>query len=149
MAISIWEASITSDPLEVPRPMADSDSGAVVDFWGTVREMENGREIAGINYEVHQTMAQYQMNLLAEKATVEFFLIQLVLRHRVGFVRTGEASLFLRVASRHRAAAFAASQWLIDELKQKVPIWKRPVFRDAERNEIAARKKQFAEATRA
>jgi molybdopterin synthase catalytic subunit len=149
MAISIWEASITTDPLEYPGRTADSDSGAVVDFWGTVREMENGREIVGINYEAHQTMAHHQMNLLAEKATVDFFLTQLVLRHRIGFVRTGEASLFLRVASRHRAAAFAASQWLIGELKQKVPIWKRVVFRDTKQNEVAEITKQFEEATRA
>lgn len=148
MATSIWEASITADPLECPGQMADSDSGAVVDFWGTVREMENGCEIAGINYEAHQAMAQHQMDLLAEKATVDFFLTRLVLRHRVGFVPTGEASLFLRVASRHRAAAFAASQWLIGELKQKVPIWKRPVFKGAEQKEIAAKRTQFEEATR-
>jgi molybdopterin synthase catalytic subunit len=149
MAISIWEASITNDPLEFPGQMADPNSGAAVDFWGTVRETEDGREIAGINYEAHQTMAQHQMNLLAKKATADFSLTHLVLRHRVGFVRAGEASLFLRVTSRHRAAAFAASQWLIDELKQKVPIWKRPVFKEAERNEIAASQKQFEEITRA
>ena len=75
-------------------------------------------------------MAEHQMRLLAEKARVDFFLTGLILRHRVGFVPTGEASLFLRVVSRHRAAGFAASQWLIEELKQKVPIWKRPIFKD-------------------
>ena len=129
MAISIWEVSIVDGRLEFPGELSDPGSGAVVDFWGRVRGIEDERELKGITYEVHRAMAEHQMNLLAEKATVDFFLIGLVLRHRVGFVEVGEASLFLRVASRHRAAAFAASEWLIEELKQKVPIWKRPVFK--------------------
>ncbi len=128
MAKSICEVSITTDPLEFPGQLSDFASGAVVDFWGAVREIEEGRALEGIEYEVHRAMAEHQMNLLAEKAIADFFLTELVLRHRVGFVSTGEASLFLRVASRHRAAAFAASQWLIAELKNKVPIWKRPRF---------------------
>ncbi len=144
MAISIWKVSIVNAPLEFPGDLADSGSGAVIDFWGRVREIENGRAIEGINYEVHHAMAEHQMNLLAEKATTDFFLTALVLRHRVGFVRTGEASLFLRTASRHRAAAFAASEWLIAELKAKVPIWKRPVFITAE---TPRREQQLEEAT--
>jgi len=55
-------------------------------------------------------------------------LNQVLLHHRVGFVRTGEASLFLRVSAQHRAAAFEASKWIVDELKKKVPIWKKPAF---------------------
>jgi molybdopterin synthase catalytic subunit len=144
MAISNWEISIVDAPLEFPGEPSDSDSGAVIDFWGRVREIEDGRSIEGINYEVHRAMAEHQMSLLAEKATVDFFLTGLVLRHRVGFVRTGEASLFLRAASRHRAAAFAASQWLIAELKEKVPIWKRPIFKTAE---AARSEQQLEEAT--
>jgi molybdopterin synthase catalytic subunit len=144
MAISIWKVSIINAPLEFPGDLANSGSGAVVDFWGRVREIEDGRAIEGINYEVHHAMAEHQMNLLAEKATIDFFLTALVLRHRVGFVRTGEASLFLRTASRHRAAAFAASQWLVAELKEKVPIWKRPIFITGE---AARNEQQLEEAT--
>ena len=132
MAISIWEVSIIDGSLEFPGELSDPGSGAVVDFWGRVRGIEGERELEGITYEVHRAMAEHQMNLLAEKATVDFHLTGLVLRHRVGFVPVGEASLFLRVASRHRAAAFAASEWLIEELKQRVPIWKRPVFKTLE-----------------
>jgi molybdopterin synthase catalytic subunit len=128
MAISIWEASITDAPLERPDQLCDAASGAVVEFWGVVRGVENGREIEGIYYEVNRAMAEHQMNSLAEKAAIDFSLTQLVIRHRIGFVKAAEVSLFLRAASSHRPAAFAASQWLIDELKRKVPIWKRPVF---------------------
>ena len=52
-----------------------------------------------------------------------------MVHHRVGFVRTGEASLFLQVGAPHRAAAFEASKWIVDELKKKAPIWKRPRFK--------------------
>ena len=132
MAIPFWEVSITSDRLEFPPHAFNLHSGAVIDFWGIVRGLEDGCEIEGIDYEVHQAMAEHQMNLLAEKARNEFCLTNLILCHRVGFVPAGDASLFLRVAAGHRAAAFSGSQWLIQELKQKVPIWKRPIFKDKE-----------------
>lgn len=131
MAISISEILITNQPLQSPGELRDPGSGAVIDFWGKVRGIEDGRELEGINYEVHRVMAEYQMNFLAKKATINFFLTGLLLLHRIGFVPVGEASLFLRVASPQRAAAYAASQWLVEELKKKVPIWKRPVFKEA------------------
>ena len=147
MAISNSEILITNLPLEFPGELRDPGSGAMIDFLGRVRGIEDGRELEGINYEVHRVMAEYQMNFLAQKATINFSLTRLLLLHRVGFVPVGEASLFLRVASHHRAAAFAASQWLIEELKQKVPIWKRPVFRAD--NPAPVREKQFTQFTRA
>lgn len=99
-----------------------------MDFWGVVRGLEDGREISGIEYEAHREMAQHQLELLVEKARARFPLEQVILRHRIGLVPAGEASLFLRCTSPHRAAAFEASEWIIVELKKKVPIWKRPVF---------------------
>ncbi|HET9856292.1 MAG TPA: molybdenum cofactor biosynthesis protein MoaE [Chthoniobacterales bacterium] len=83
----------------------------------------------GIDYEAHKTMADHQMKILANAAAENFRLNQVLLHHRIGFVRTGEASLFLRVSAQHRAAAFEASEWIVDELKKKVPIWKRPRFK--------------------
>ena len=103
-------------------------AGAVLDFWGVVRELEDGRKIEGIDYEAHEAMAEHQMKVIADAAAETFRLNQVVLHHRVGFVRTGEASLFLRVSAQRRAAAFEASKWIVDELKKKVPIWKKPAF---------------------
>lgn len=108
--------------------MWDGAAGASVDFWGVVRALEDGREISGIEYEAHETMAEHQMEMIARAARAEFELKGLILQHRIGLVATGEASLFLRVASAHRGAAYAASAWIVAELKQKVPIWKRPLF---------------------
>ncbi|MGZ8899670.1 MAG: molybdenum cofactor biosynthesis protein MoaE, partial [Limisphaerales bacterium] len=62
----------------------------------------------------------------AEEAAAAFQLNQIQIRHRLGFVPTGEPSLFVRVGSQHRAEAFRAGGWIVDELKKRVPIWKRP-----------------------
>jgi molybdopterin synthase catalytic subunit len=122
------EILITTDPLPTPAKNWDGDAGAILDFWGVVRGLEDGREIRGIEYEAHQAMAQHQMEGLVETARQDFSLREVILRHRIGFIPAGEASLFLRVSSGHREAAFAASRWMVAELKKKVPIWKNPLF---------------------
>jgi len=128
--MAIWnsEILITTAPLQSLPNDWEGSAGAYVDFWGVVRGLEDGREISGIEYEAHEAMAQRQLEMIAEAARIQFDLAGIVLRHRIGFVAAGEASLFLRVASAHREAAFQASQWIVAELKQKVPIWKRPLF---------------------
>jgi molybdopterin synthase catalytic subunit len=122
------EILITTSPLQSRPNKWSGAAGASVDFWGVVRTLEDGREISGIEYEAHQTMAQRQMEMIAEAARTEFGLEEVTLQHRIGFVAAGEASLFLRVKSAHREAAFRASSWIVTELKKKVPIWKRPLF---------------------
>src|ERR1700681_1330647 len=129
MANSVSQVLLTEARLEAPKEDVDVAAGAVVDFWGVVRELEDGREIEGIDYEAHQAMAEHQMKIVADAAVENFRLHQVLLHHRTGFVRTGEASLFLRVSAQHRAAAFEASKRIVDELKKKVPIWKKPRLR--------------------
>jgi molybdopterin synthase catalytic subunit len=131
MAISVCEVSLTEGPLVLPERADDPQAGAVVVFWGAVRSMEEGREITGIEYEAHRQMAEHQMRLVAESAAEKFDVRKIFLRHRIGFVAAGEPSVVVRVASGHRGAAFAASQWIMDELKRVVPIWKHPVFKEA------------------
>ena len=131
MAISIWSVLITRGPIEfVPHAM-DGKTGAAVDFLGIVRAEEDNRAITGIDYEANQPMAEHQLNAIAESAATDFAVSRIIITHRIGFVRAAEPSLFLRVESAHRSAAFAASVWIIDELKKRVPIWKRPIFADA------------------
>ena len=122
------EILITTSQLQSRPNRWSGAAGASVDFWGVVRTLEDGREIFGIEYEAHQTMAQCQMEMIAEAARTDFGLEEVILQHRIGFVAAGEASLFLRVASAHREATFRASSWIVTELKKKVPIWKRPLF---------------------
>jgi molybdopterin synthase catalytic subunit len=126
MANSVCEVLLTEERLTVPEAVVDPAAGAMVDFWGVVRKLENGREIEGIDYETNGAMAEHQLGMIAGQAISEFKLQRILIHHRIGFVAVGERSLFLRVAAAHRAAAFAASKWIVDELKQKVPIWKHP-----------------------
>jgi molybdopterin synthase catalytic subunit len=128
MANSLCEIVLTEAPLKAPENDVLS-AGAVVDFWGLVRRLEDGREIEGIDYEAHREIAEHQLTQIAEQAAEKFRLQIVLIHHRIGFIAVGEASLFLRVASTHRSEGFRAGQWMVDELKKKVPIWKRPRFK--------------------
>ena len=128
MANGVCKISVTQQPLAA-RVTGIPGAGAVVDFWGVVRLLEDSREIDGIDYDAHQEMAEHQLKRIAEKAAERFGLKLVIIHHRIGFITVGEPSLFLRVASSHRSEGFRASQWIVDELKKKVPIWKRPRFK--------------------
>lgn len=129
MANSLCEVLLTEALLKAPENRIDGKAGAIVDFWGVVRALEEGRGIEGIDYETHPAMAEHQLRLLTETAAQKFRLEKVVVYHRVGFVPAGEASLFLQARAAHRTAAFDASRWIVEELKKKVPIWKRPRFK--------------------
>lgn len=129
MANPVCEVLLTEALLRAPENDGDRTAGAVVDFWGVVRGVEDGRQIEGIEYEAHREMAEHQLRLVAEIATEKFQLKKAMVHHRVGLVRAGEASLFLQVRAQHRTAAFEAGKWIVNELKKKVPIWKRPLFK--------------------
>jgi molybdopterin synthase catalytic subunit len=140
MAISVCEVSLTESPLDLPEARNDPGAGAIVLFWGAVRSSEEGREITGIEYEAHRAMAEHQMRIVADSASEKFEVKEILLHHRIGFVPVAEPSVVVRVASAHRGAAFGASQWIMDELKRVVPIWKHPVFKD-EPPELAGKPK--------
>jgi molybdopterin synthase catalytic subunit len=102
-----------------------------------VRRFENGREIEGIEYEAHREMAERQLKQIAEQAVEEFGLNFVTIHHRIGFIAVAEPSLVVGVTSPHRGEGFRAAQWIVDELKKKVPIWKKPRFQ-ADRDRHAA-----------
>jgi molybdopterin synthase catalytic subunit len=131
MANFVCEVLLTEGPLEAPPQNHHGDAGATVDFWGVVRRLEDGREIEGIDYEAHTE--------IAEEGVEKFRLQRVIVYHRIGFIAVGEPSLFVRVASPHRSEGFRASQWIVDELKKKVPIWKRPRFKMEKQHHAAHR----------
>src|ERR1700722_20630801 len=102
-------------------------AGAVVYFAGVVRGTEDGAAIAAMEYEAFEKMAERQFGLLFDEMEKRWPVESVRLVHRVGMVKVNEASLWVEVVAPHRAEAFAACQWLIDELKRVVPIWKKPV----------------------
>jgi molybdopterin synthase catalytic subunit len=119
---------ITKRPLDGSDLRFSRTEGAVVDFFGVVRTIENERMIDGIEYEAFEAMAQRQLSLIAEEARDRYGLASVIVHHRIGFVPAGEPSLFVRVTARHRRAAFEGSSQIIERLKQAVPIWKHPVY---------------------
>ena len=101
--------------------------GAVVNFLGVVRGSEEGKSISAIEYEAFEKMVTHQFNLLFDEMEKRWPIESVRLVHRVGVVRVNEASLWVEIVAPHRGEAFAACQWLIDEMKRTVPIWKTPV----------------------
>jgi molybdopterin synthase catalytic subunit len=126
------EIRITKQPLD-PRVLHFSRTeGAVVDFFGVVRSIENELMIEAIEYEAFEAMAERQLALIADEAKDRYGLVSVIIHHRIGLIPVGEASLFVRVTARHRRAAFEGSSQIIERLKQAVPIWKHPVYANAQ-----------------
>ena len=95
MANVVCEISVTQEPLAA-RASDVAGAGAIVDFWGVVRPIEDGREIEGIDYDAHREMAEHQLKRIAEQAAERFGLKLVIVHHRIGFIAVGESSLFLQ-----------------------------------------------------
>ncbi len=121
------EVLLTSAALTRPPARFDAASGGVVEFFGVVRGQEGPDAIAGIDYEAYQEMARHQFDRLVEETAARFPGHDLTVHHRSGCGPVAEPSLFLRVSAAHRGPAFSAAEWFIDEMKQRIPIWKHPV----------------------
>jgi molybdopterin synthase catalytic subunit len=102
--------------------------GAVIYFLGIVRELEGERNVAALDYEAFEKMAVHQFGKIFDEIEKRWPIESVRVVHRIGVVAANEASLWVEVAAPHRAEAFQACQFLIDEMKKVVPIWKRPVF---------------------
>jgi molybdopterin synthase catalytic subunit len=126
-------ASIVRTAIETSQILANvkrGEDGAAVVFEGIVRNQTRGRKTLYLDYEAYEDMALQQMERLAEQARKQFQIRDVALVHRLGRLEIGETSVLIVVASAHRAAAFEACRWLIDTLKQTVPIWKKEYFED-------------------
>jgi len=123
--------TITTQPINEAALLSErkisSAIGAVVNFLGVVRGVEREKKISAIEYEAFQKMVEHQFNLLFDEMGKRWPIESVRLVHRVGVVKVNEPSLWVEVVAPHRGEAFAACQWLIDEMKRVVPIWKKPV----------------------
>jgi len=131
MANPVCEVRLTDEPLRLPEHPC-CGSGAVLDFLGVVRPLELNQQISGIDYEAHETMALHQMELIVREAVAKFGLDSAIIHHRTGFVAAGEPSVAVRTSSRHRAESYQANEWIMEQLKTRVPIWKQPCFKKLE-----------------
>jgi len=125
------ELLICSDPIDEHKLLETrrhaSAAGAVVYFLGVVRPSEEGAIIQAIEYEAFNQMAEHQFGLLFDALEARWPILSIRLIHRIGRVAAGEASLWVEIMAPHRGEAFAACQFLIDEMKRTVPIWKKPI----------------------
>jgi len=105
-------------------------AGGIDVFIGTTRQWTRGRETAALSYECYAGMALNVMKALVREAETQWPILKVALWHRLGPVAIAEASVIIGVATAHRAEAFAACRFLIDRLKEEVPIWKQEHYAD-------------------
>ena len=125
------EVTITTEPIDeaglLARRAMSPGMGAAVYFAGVVRGTEDGAPISAIDYEAFQKMAQHQFELIFREMQRRWPVESVRVVHRLGRVKVNEPSLWVEVVAAHRGEAFAACQFLIDEMKRVVPIWKKPL----------------------
>jgi molybdopterin synthase catalytic subunit len=124
---------ITKGPIDhaaVTDRVRSNQAGAVCSFLGTVREMTGDRRTVALDYEAYPEMALKTMADLEREARDRWPILDLALVHRVGHLDLGEISVVVAVSCPHRHQAFDACRWLIDTLKESVPIWKKEVWAD-------------------
>lgn len=123
--------TITTNPIEEPALLArrrmGQSMGAVVYFSGVVRAEEDGKNIRALEYEAFEPMVKHQFELIFREMEKRWPIESVRLVHRIGVVNVNDPSLWVEVIAPHRGEAFAACQYLIDEMKRVVPIWKKPV----------------------
>ena len=124
------------DPAAVQRQLGSVDAGASVVFTGTTRRLTAGRETVDLTYECYRELAEKSMRELESTARARWELVECIVLHRLGVVPLGEANVVVGVSAPHRDAAFEAARWLIDTLKERVPIWKQEHWADGSRQWI-------------
>lgn len=122
--------------------IASDDAGAVVLFVGTTRRTTNGKKTVKLEYDCYKPMALAELEKLRDQAMQRWSLERCAIVHRVGEVKIGEASIAVALSSPHRAEAFDACQWLMNRLKQEVPIWKKEQWEDGSTEWIHPEKSQ-------
>lgn len=131
----------------VPRPLdaadlvaavSHADAGAVASFIGTVRATNDGKAVDGIEYSAYDAMAKRELAAIAEVAVEQYPRLRLAVEHRVGALDIGDASVVIAASHPHRAEALAAVQFVLEELKRRVPIWKREHYADGTREWVHA-----------
>ena len=121
------------DALSLVRDVAGPSHGAIILFLGVVREMNDGRGVTGIEYSAYEAMATAELQAIAREAGERFAPSSISIVHRLGELSLEEASVGIAVAHPHRGEAYEVSRWVIEELKRRVPIWKREHYVDGTR----------------
>jgi molybdopterin synthase catalytic subunit len=108
------------------------ESGGIDIFIGTVRNATKGKPVIRLEFEAYEPMAVVEMKKILKQAAEKWPIQKALIHHRVGTLEVGEAPVVIAVSAAHRAAAFEACRFIIDTLKETVPIWKKEIFEDGE-----------------
>lgn len=125
--------SVTTDPIDAAGLLASCASasdGAAILFVGVVRDHNEGRPVDHLDYEAYPPMAEAALREIVREARERWEVGEISVIHRYGRLEIGEASVAIAVAAPHRDAAYEASRYVIEELKKRVPIWKREGYGD-------------------
>ncbi len=134
------------DPASLIHEVAHPAHGAILLFLGVVREVNDGRDVTGIEYSAYEAMAASELVAIADEAADRFATSAVAIEHRLGELALEEASVGIAVAHAHRDDAYALSRWVIEELKRRVPIWKREHYADGTREWVDPSGRSTAEA---
>jgi molybdopterin synthase catalytic subunit len=126
----IIEIVDTIDTAKVYSELSDAKSGGICVFVGTVREFTDEEEVVALEFETYKVMAIKEMEKIADKAMEKWSLNKVVMRHAVGEKSVTEPVVIVGASSAHRDACFEACRFLIDTLKETVPIWKKEKFKN-------------------
>jgi molybdopterin synthase catalytic subunit len=126
---------ITDQPIDVQNVIhtaSQTEAGAINTFIGTVRNQTSGKKVVRLEYEAYEPMAISEIQKIIDRANTRWLLLGWAVSHRVGILHPGEIAVVVSVSTAHRKASFEACQFIIDSLKETVPIWKREFFEDGD-----------------
>lgn len=127
--------ALTSDPIDLGsayKYLQTDGAGAIDFFLGVVRDNTQERPVDRLEYEAYGRMAISEMQKIVDEAHRRWPILKCVVVHRTGLLRIGEMAVLIGVSTPHRADAFEACRYIIDTIKQTVPIWKKEIFTDGE-----------------
>ena len=133
--------AVVDRPIDVASLIAevgDDSCGAVSVFLGCVRDINDGRPVTGIEYSAYHAMAEREMATIVSETATRFDISRLVVEHRVGRLGLRDVSVAVVAAHPHRAPALDATRYVIEQLKQRVPIWKLEHYTDGSREWVGA-----------
>ena len=126
---------ITSNPIDVNKVMETASAlgaGAVNVFIGTVRDQAHNKRVVWLEYEAYEAMAVAEIKKIIDVAAARWGLLGWAVAHRIGTLKPGEVAVVVAVSAKHRKETFEAGQFIMDSIKESVPIFKKEVFEDGE-----------------
>lgn len=118
------------DPDQIRKQVLNPAAGGFCSFEGWVRDHHEGRPVLKLEYEAYAALAEKEGTRIVDEAVNRFGLMRATCVHRTGLLEIGDIAVVICVSSAHRDAAFDACRWIIDEVKSRVPIWKKEFFAD-------------------